>query len=312
MKQFRKNEQGLFICEVCRKTYFSKNNGLCHHISKCHDKKEYYDKWLKDENEGLCKICGASTVFSGFRSDRGYEKCCCKKHLAEYLYQISVESNLEKYGVENRYQREDIKEKSKQTKKERYGNEYYLNRDKAKQTCLEHFGVENPLKSPKIILKIKQTVKEKYGVENVFQSEKIKEKCKQTSLKHFGVEYPSQNSEIHLKQQKSGFKLKQFKNTNIYYRGSYELDFLNKYYDKYPDITNAKSIKYIFEKKSHHYFPDFYIPSLNLIIEIKYSYYAKRDKNKIKAKEKAVIANGFKYIMIIDKNYDNFILPPFL
>jgi len=69
---------------------------------------------------------------------------------------------------------------------------------------------------------------------------------------------------------------------------------------------NAPRIKYIFKDKEHYYFPDFYIPQLNLIVECKNSHLVKRDKDKIDAKEKAAIANGFNYIMILDKNYNDF------
>ena len=42
------------------------------------------------------------------------------------------------------------------------------------------------------------------------------------------------------------------------------------------------------------------------IIEIKNSYLALKDKNGIEAKEKATLAKGFNYIMIVNKNYIEF------
>jgi very-short-patch-repair endonuclease len=99
--------------------------------------------------------------------------------------------------------------------------------------------------------------------------------------------------------------LKQFKDTNIHYQGSYELDFLEHYYDKL-NIKRSKSIKYKINESNHIYFPDFYIPELNLIIEIKNSYLAKRDKLKLSAKKYAVLKKGFNFIMIIDKDYSSF------
>jgi hypothetical protein len=174
-----------------------------------------------------------------------------------------------------------------------------------KQTCLEKYGVDNAFKSEEKKNKIKQSTKAKYGTENNMQSERGKEEFKQSMLKKYGVEYAQQNIEIHKKQQKSARKLNYFNDTNIYYRGSYELDFLEKYHDKL-DIINALTIKYMFENKQHYYFPDFYIPSLNLIVEIKNDHLAKYDKLKIEAKKKATIANGFNYIMIVDRDYSLF------
>jgi hypothetical protein len=51
---------------------------------------------------------------------------------------------------------------------------------------------------------------------------------------------------------------------------------------------------------------DFYIPSLNLIVEIKNSHLAEINKEGIEAKKQATIAAGFNYIMIIDKDYTVF------
>lgn len=102
------------------------------------------------------------------------------------------------------------------------------------------------------------------------------------------------------------FLCEYIKNTNIWYQGSYELDFLEKYYDKYPDIQKGPSIKYEFNNKIKIYHPDFYIPSLNLIIEIKSSFWYKVHNLSIIEKEKATVANGFNYIIIINKDYSIF------
>ena len=118
--------------------------------------------------------------------------------------------------------------------------------------------------------------------------------------------YVMQCNKIHQKQQKSGFKIKKFKNTDLWYQGSYELDFLEKYFDKYPDIKRGPSIKYSFKGKAKYYFPDFYIPFLNLVVECKNSYLKKRDAAQIKAKEMATKKLSFNYILIVDKQYNNF------
>lgn len=90
---------------------------------------------------------------------------------------------LERYGVENVFQSEEIKEKIKQTNLQRYGVEFISQ------------SQQNPEK-------VKRTNIERYGVENVFQSEEIKEKIKQTNLQRYGVENVSHNEEIHIKQNK--------------------------------------------------------------------------------------------------------------
>lgn len=64
-------------------------------------------------------------------------------------------------------------------------------KNKKKNTCIEKYGSEIPLKNEKIKEKIKIKLKEK-GVDNVSQLNSVKEKVKETNLKKYGVEYISQ------------------------------------------------------------------------------------------------------------------------
>jgi|JI10StandDraft_1071094.scaffolds.fasta_scaffold62618_5 hypothetical protein len=56
------------------------------------------------------------------------------------------------------------------------------------------------------------------------------------------------------------------------------------------------------------YLPDFFIPSMNLIVEIKgtNNHYQKRDAYKEKLKETAVLKNKFSFIQINDREYSKF------
>ena len=86
---------------------------------------------------------------------------------------------------------------SRQTKLELYGDENYNNRDKAKQTCLEIYGVDNPFKD---IEKIRQSYIDKYGVDHPMKVDAVKQKMishtdyealitktHQTNLERYGV-----------------------------------------------------------------------------------------------------------------------------
>ena len=302
MKEFKKIKE-LFVCEECHKT-FKQKNSLSKHISTIHNSQEYYDKWLKNKDEDKCKICNNKNIFISI--GKGYKCCCSREHLVKWNHiqiqnaifkKYGVKSSLslnkfreggmiKKYGVKNPYQSEIIKMKIKNTWNQKY-------------------GVDNPFKSEKIKNKIKQTNKKKYGVEYPTQSAEIRNKIKESFKKSFEVEYALQNLELFIKQQKSAYYARKYMNSKIYYRGSFEFDFLNNYYNKI-NIQNANSIKYNFKGKTKIYFPDFYIPSLNLIVEIKNSYLVKKDIEKIEAKKKATIANGFNYIMIVNKDYSKF------
>ena len=336
-------------CLECNKEFIAKN-ALSRHIKKYHGCEQYYIKFFKKEREGFCKICKKPTRFIHLHD--GYANCCSKKCSKKYTYEQTKKSNLKNYGVENPYQRKDVKKKIKQnnlknfgvnmplqnkeikekayktmeenyrakttlqseilikkvkkTKKEKYDNEFYTNYEKIKKTNKEKYGCENPLGNKKIREKRKRTMKKLYGSEHALKNKDCRNKFKNTCKEKYGVNYPMQNKSSFEKQQSSGFNAKKYKNTNIYYRGSYEFDFLEKFYSKHPDIINANSIKYTYKDKTKIYFPDFYIPSLNLIVECKNSYLKKRDEETLEAKKKATIANDFKYIMIVDKDYSEF------
>ena len=219
----------------------------------------------------------------------------------------AIKTNLERYGVEHPSMTEDFKCKVKNTKLERYGNENYNNIELIKETQTEKYGGMGS-SSESISDKIKKTNIDKYGVDNVFKSEFIKCKIKKTMNDLYGVDHPSQSPILHNRAQISGFNCEYYNDTELFYRGTYELNFLEHcerlgIIDK---VNNSPSINYIFGEKSHIYHPDFYIPTLNLIIEIKSDYYYNLylDMN-IKKCEYAKKV-GYEYIVIINKNYDEF------
>jgi hypothetical protein len=328
MKDFKKSENNLYICEECHR--LCKNiKGLSTHIKSSHKNisiEEYFKKWLIDENDnGKCKICKKPTIFTGFKYF--YKNCCSKKCYKKYNIIKSKEGCLKKWGVTNPNKVKEIiqrriitrneKKKNnpnyfienfKKTKTEKIKNDpYYQNKinTKIKKTWLKHYGVKHISNFIEIKNKIINT-KNKFKKNDPEYQININNKRKQTYIKNLGVSSPMQNTKSLEKCQISAFKLQKFKSTNLYYQGLYELDFLENFYYKYPDIIRAHSIKYTFCNKIKYYHPDFYIPSLNLIIEIKNSWLAKRDKNIIEVKKNATISKGFNYIMIIDKNYAEF------
>jgi hypothetical protein len=301
MEKFRKNQKGLFICEECEKLYIKKD-GLSKHINIAHSSvKNYYDKWLKEENENKCKICNNQTEFISLR---GYKNTCSKKCGDIYTWEKVKESNMKKYGVEHQLDRKEIRKKSRITMKEKYGGETSAQSkillSKMQDTMLNKYGVKFAAQNEKLLKKQQLTKKKKYA-----NGAYDKEKFIQTNLKRYGVEYPQQNKEIFQKSKQSLFITSEYKNTKLTYQGSYELDFLEKFF-KEIDIKNGLSMNYFFKGENHVYHSDFYIPSRNLIIEIKNSYLYEKDKSKIKVKEKTVKNLGYDYIIIIDKNYNEF------
>jgi hypothetical protein len=99
------------------------------------------------------------------------------------------------------------------------------------------------------------------------------------------------------------------------YTGEYEREFL-EYMDlalEWPsvDLTGPSpfAMPYEYEGKQVFYMPDFYIPSLDLIIEIKgtNAHYQEREKGKELVKDKVAASSGHNYLKILDRNYDEFL-----
>ena len=122
----------------------------------------------------------------------------------------AIQTNLERYGVENPFQSEEIK-------------------NKIKQKNLEKYGVENPSQSSEIKQKKIETSLKNYGVENPTQSEIIKQKSKQTNIKKYGVSYAMKLPEVAQKSVETRFK----NNNYIKSTSSGEArDFIKDYIDK--------------------------------------------------------------------------------
>ncbi len=296
MKSIKTDEKGHFICEECEKAIKNKASFGRHILS--HGTKEIYlAKWLKEYKDGICKECGESTAILKLKYNNFCSKSCVMK-------------NRHKLGYKERVFTKEITAKSMKTIIENKRKNPFLNkeiREKIKKTCLKKYGVDHPLKSKKIREKRSNTCLKILGCSEPFQSEKVKEKSKKTCLEKYGVEYAIQNSDVHKKQVKSAFysgiNIGIFQNI-IYYQGSYELDFLEKYYDLFDEIVRGPSIKYIFKGENKIYFPDFFIKSINLIVEIKSSYTLR--ENMDRTKELYSKKLGYDFIMILDKNYEKF------
>jgi len=61
-------------------------------------------------------------------------------------------------------------------------------RNQIKQTNIQRYGVDNPMKSEKFIQKSKKTVREKYGVDSTNQLDIVKQKKRKTLLLNYGSE----------------------------------------------------------------------------------------------------------------------------
>ena len=133
---------------------------------------------------------------------------------------------------------------------------------------------------------------------------------KHTNLDKFGTEYATQSVEVQERIEKSGFKHKTYtfpsgKQVKIQGYENYALDYILLSFDE-DDIHVGRGqqpeIWYNTDDgKKHRYFSDIFIPSENLIIEVKSTWTYKKGvfRDNIKQKEAACIAKGYQYQYLI-------------
>lgn len=237
-----------------------------------------------------------------------------ERYDVEYVSQLEEvkdkikNTNLERHGFEYASQNEQIKEKIKATNLERFGVNCIFKSEEFKKQLkaanLKRFGVEYVFQTEEFKEKRKVTNLEKYKVENPMQSEEFKEKRKITNLERYGVEHPMQNPEIFYKHQTSSFKNKKVitpSGKTISLQG-YEHHAYKKLLEKYTEdeIVNDKHLIPTFwwidnNNVNHRYYPDFFIPKDQLILEIKSAWTYKLHKVKIDKTKEVIESSGYKF-----------------
>lgn len=205
------------------------------------------------------------------------------------------ESVRQKYGVDNvielnevknkqinslkevwDYNKKEILEKVRATKKERYGDESFVNSEKIKRTFIE-----------------------KYGVENVSQLEENRRELSDRMIK---------DNPFH----KVNVKTHRYKNTNLYYQSSYEYKFLEFCENRgiLDKVENGRRFEYLNEDSDFGYFylSDFIFDG-RYVIEVKSEWIKQLQggDEKIDAKRRCVESNGYGFILVMDNDLDEFI-----
>ncbi len=171
-----------------------------------------------------CDNCGKKKSMH----NNDYSKIIRLKNLDKYYCTKcknirTKETNLKKYGVENVFQSDEIKDKIKKTNIKKYGYDIAIknpdilskmietnrkkygvdfpmqlseNIKKLKKTCLDKYGVDNPMKSDDIKEKFKNIILNKYGTKTVLESEDIKNKFIKTNKDKYGNSCPLLNDNI--------------------------------------------------------------------------------------------------------------------
>ena len=123
----------MHICKICNSP-LSNIRKFSKHIRDNHKSssvKDYYDTYLKKDNEGVCVICQNKTEYVGLNV--GYKETCCHSCAAK-LHRLRLKQNPEKFNnfvkkisdcVKNEWQTKDQSKRVKnmtKTIKEKYGS----------------------------------------------------------------------------------------------------------------------------------------------------------------------------------------------
>lgn len=180
----------MFKCQICGLEML--NKGIGSHMKRIHkiEHKDYYDKYIKTENEGICAKCGKSTTFYSIL--KGYHKYCsntCAQNSNEVKERIK-QTTIKNYGGVGNASSE-IAKKIAATKEKRYNNATFTNRDKCKQTIRERYGVSNFGNTEDAKKKKRQTYLKHYGVDHPLKAKEVRNKIKQTNIEKYGIENPA-------------------------------------------------------------------------------------------------------------------------
>jgi hypothetical protein len=260
-----------------------------------------------------CGEEGEKTLRRAFLNGGLYCKLCCIQNKVKKM----SNTNIITKGVEYQFQDPIVKKKIIDTNIKKYNCIYPLQNkeiyEKVKNTNMIKRGVEYPGKCEEVKLKIKNTNLIKYNVENPFQSESIKQKIYQTTINKYGVKYAMQNPDISFKSLNNSLKIKEYtlpSGNKIKVQG-YEpmaLDILiNEWKIEENDIiTERTKVPEIWwkdkEDKSHRYYPDIFITSKNLIIEVKSTWTYEKHKSNTKYKLLASKELGYSTLLWIFDN----------
>ena len=316
-------------CDECNQTFKAKCNLFLHYRIK--------HKYSKEQIQELRFILSNITTISEMkgietRKNTNIQKFGSTSPFNSEIIKEKIKAiNLQKYGTIFPAQNKDIINKQQQTKIKNNttsGSEKVL--EKARNTWLKNYGTDNPSKCKEVLDKRIKTNQEKYGTDWGLSnreiidkgiktciekygdvrsacSDEVKEKMRKTNEERYGCWY-AQTEEHQCKNWRykeyttpSGKKIKIQGYENI------ALDELYKTYKEEDILTELKDIRQYIGKliyydknnKKHRYFPDFYIKSENMIVEVKSTYTFNVAKEINLLKQKCCLDAGFKYRFIV-------------
>jgi len=239
------------FCKICNKqTKYTLDHFARYHLKKEHNisVKDYYDKCIRKDVEGICPVCGEETTLVNMV--KGYSRCCsyeCMRNDEDYhnkrnsgISKIDFKeaqekrevTNIGKYGVTHVSMLDNIKDKVTNTYIERYGK-HSLQLDHVKESRNSSLhtsecntkratGIKNSAEEASKARK--NTILERYGVEYISQVKEVVIKATNTKHLKYGFRTSEEFTEFEKYKSKvktitKRFKHEIFLNENCYYSG---------------------------------------------------------------------------------------------
>lgn len=263
---------------ICKETgkKFNSFRGFLNHLRTIKmSSKEYYDKHFKKENEGIC-YCGNMTNYYSF-SYKKYcsDVCWCKSN--------EHRNNIKNKFINNPSALDSFRKKIKENKVDN-------NIDKRRKTIREKCR------------KLNITENQYYSEHSKKSAMSISsEKRKNMTLKAMSTKEKTDNFGG-----KSTYKKVKFFDEYVLLQG-YEQIVLKSLIEDFNlgknDILIGKSnvpiIRYKDNLKERMYFPDFFLPNKNLLIEVKSLFTLKNNIENVYLKCKYSLKNGYSILLIV-------------
>lgn len=273
------------ICPICkseRKTLMS----LTAHMRMAHnlDPVAYKDCLFKCYPDLFIKCIECGVGIKKFKNAGGAETCSekCKENIR---HKINLNRKQSESQIKKRIESTDqnVKEKARQqTMLNKYNSLVYIPNPENRSNKIS-VALTGKKQTEEHIKKIVESRKFNKTYKH---NESTRTKIKNTLLNYYqqGDDQCVTLSKNTVKNNGKGFKTGTINGIN--YRSSYELMFLIFCEKNKIQVNSAESklyrVRYILDDKKHWYYPDFYLPKYDIVIEIKPQCFVQNNCNKFK------------------------------
>lgn len=294
-------------CKICGVIHQTENyRKLVCNKSRCNAEYERLrkEKCLQKEYHRVCKVCNKN--FSVI----GSKECCCSEECHKIFYNEKTEkakiTNFHKYGVDSPNKSKVVQKRKEKSYMKNLGVSNPSNLQRVRDKISSAYNNKSDEQKQNIEEKRKATCKKLYDVEYSLQNKEVRDKASKRMLEKYNVIIPMQNEELFNKCNKSGLSFKPYTlpSGRIIYIQGYEYRafnyLLSNGYSEFDIISHPTQdtvgkFYYEYNNTDHRYYPDFFIPKENLIIEVKSDYLYFRDLQINLIKKEACLKAGYNF-----------------